>query len=256
MPCARERTRIIVSNTLDYLPAGPCRMTTLTLAHSARPLTEQLDRLIACFRRLRRTPIWKRHVVGGLATIEVTRGTDGHWHPHVHVIMQGRYLPHSDLRAAWYQITGDSLIVDIRMARDDADALAYVTKYLSKSLTPNVVHDPDLLDEYVTAVHARKLLYAIGTWRALRATTLPSPGAWEYVCTLRELVRRAGSGEADAIAILTTIAGNRLPAVLASVPPAPARPPEPARSPVDLQLLLVLSTDFAVPVTSWWRDRG
>jgi hypothetical protein len=40
---------------------------------------------------------------------------DGMWHPHLHVIAEGRFLDKHALSAAWHHATGDSFVVDIRI---------------------------------------------------------------------------------------------------------------------------------------------
>jgi len=233
MPCARERSRIVATNVVAYLDRAPVRFATLTLRHSTAPLRDQLSHLIASFRRLRQSVIWRRHVTGGLACLEITRGSDDCWHPHLHVLMQGRYLSHSELRSAWFAATGTSTIVDIRMARGDAEVVKYVTKYASKPYDGEITRRPDLLDELITAMYQVKTLITFGDWRDLSTTAVTTEGAWEYVCSLADLVRRAAAMEHDALAVLAQLVGDRLTTLTDLVPDddADLPPPLPAPTP-------------------------
>lgn len=252
LPCQRERSRVIATNIVEYLDGAPVRFATLTLRHSTAALTHSLDRLLTSFRALRRSPTWRRHVTGGLACLEITRGRDNKWHPHLHVLIQGRYLPHSELRSAWFAATGDSTIVDIRMARGDAEVVRYVAKYSAKPYDSTISRDFHLLLEMINALSHRKTIITFGAWRDLRTTSVASDHAWEYVCTLRELVQRAADRDAAAVSILASLAGDgasQLVEILRSH--NEARPP-PSPSAIVGQSQHVL--DFADSVPSPWTD--
>lgn len=109
------------------------RLITLTLSASRAPLSEQIKRLRASFRRLRQQRIWQRTQDYGRAHIEVTYNaqTDA-WHPHLHVIAKGRYIPQRSLSRAWLRATDDSYVVDVRQINSPAQAAKYVTKYVAK----------------------------------------------------------------------------------------------------------------------------
>jgi len=51
---------------------------------------------------------------------------------HCHLLVYGDFYPKSQLRQAWYQITGDSYIVDIREVKDPQGGLAEIGKYIYK----------------------------------------------------------------------------------------------------------------------------
>jgi len=73
-------------------PNGRYQMVTLTLRHHAHePLKESLGRLMAAWRRVRRTRIvrdvFSARVSASVRATEVTYGRNG-WHPHIHLLLR------------------------------------------------------------------------------------------------------------------------------------------------------------------------
>ena len=141
------------------------RFLTLSLKSSDDPLKHQLQRLTKSFAKLRATKLWKAHVDGGLYTIEVTHNKKtNQWHPHLHAIIDGVFLPQKQVVSAWLKATGDSTIVDIRPCRDRRDALYYITKYVSK--TNDVAQFPDhKIPEWTLAIRGLRFVSTFGTLR-------------------------------------------------------------------------------------------
>jgi hypothetical protein len=143
--------------------ADSLRFLTFTLRSSDEPLRDQLDRLYASLRQLRRTAEWQRHVRGGIATVEVTRNPrTGQWHPHLHVLADGTYWKQSQLSAAWRAVTGDSPIVDIRAVRSRNAAAQYVAKYAAKPLDMRG-WPLDAIADLAAALHRRRLVLTFGS---------------------------------------------------------------------------------------------
>lgn len=234
IPCARDRARVIGENVVDFLGNTPTRFLTLTLKHTDSPLTTQLDRLYNAFNALRRRRIFSDNVTGGMACLEVVYNHRGEWHPHFHCLLHGAYLPHKELRKAWFDITTDSFVLDIRMAQGHADVVRYVCKYVSKAFTGSISREPDKLDELVKALRGRKMVLTFGTWRELKTTAEPNEGKWEYVCTLTELAERAKRQAGEWLAILRTVAPYTADAILALIPECTEHPPPP---PLDRRLV-------------------
>lgn len=191
-PCGRQRQAVIRLNLTDKLLDHPHRFLTLTLRSGPESLTELLDRLLRCFKRLRATTFWKEKVYGGAAFIELTINTDtGAWHPHLHVILDGKWLDHALLRPLWRQITGDSYVIDIRLIRNREKTIHYITKHSTKALPPSVIHDSAALEEAVVALRGRKLCYTFGSWSRWRLLKPPTDDQWETVCHSNELPFRS-----------------------------------------------------------------
>jgi hypothetical protein len=104
--------------------------TTLTLkSDSERELKDGNRQIKTAFRKLRRRDTWSE-CVGGFGRIENTFSPKLGWHPHLHsIVLLKNYLPQNLLSDAWLQITGDSMIVDIRQVRDLASGLVEAIKY-------------------------------------------------------------------------------------------------------------------------------
>lgn len=134
-----------------------CRLVTLTLRADGCPLGVRADRLMKSFRRIRRTDLWKRHVRRCAWSIETTyHGSTHNWHVHLHVLTDGEYLPHAQLKKAWETSTGDSTVVDIRAVPNRAAAAKYLSKYVSKPA--DLTYWPDhAVEEYALGMHRRRL---------------------------------------------------------------------------------------------------
>src|SRR5690606_7248566 len=103
-------------------------------ASTDNPLAGELERLKACFRELRRGKPWKQHVQGGVAVVECTfNAKTQKWHPHLHIVFDGKYWAQPAIATEWERVTGDSKIVDVRFVRSKDQAAGYIAKYVSKS---------------------------------------------------------------------------------------------------------------------------
>jgi hypothetical protein len=234
-PCARDRSRCIATNVINHLGGVPTRFITLTLKHSSDPLRQQVARLQRCFARLRGTKAWRNHVVGGAAFVEVKWiESSQQWHPHFHVICQGRYFPQPALKAAWFRITGDSHITHIRFVEDERKVSQYVVKYASKPTNDTFAGRPDRLDEVILAFRGRRLCHTFGTWRGLKLTESPSAKDWISIGSLHSVATDALNGDGLAADAIQQICGDDAARILEIV--ADARPPPVEVPPVDRQL--------------------
>jgi hypothetical protein len=164
-PCAAARAFRVRTYLMRHIAGRRCRFVTLTLCgRKGDKLVDLVDRLYKHFRALRLHPTWADNVDGGAAFLEIKYSAKARrWHPHLHIICEGKFLPQGELSTAWRSITKDSFIVDVRDARDEAVA-HYVAKYASKPLNPSFGHNADLLDEAVIALKGRRLCLCFGTW--------------------------------------------------------------------------------------------
>lgn len=207
--CQGDRTRVIAANIIEHLGTRQSRFLTLTIQTDALTLKQAVDKLYRSFAKLRLTTLWRRKVTGGVATCEIKRGATGdRWHPHLHVILEGKYLPHDDVRRAWFKITGDSYIVHLKTVENSIQAAQYVTKYLRKPVPASIVRTPDHLSEAMVALHGRRMVTTFGTWRGVKLTQAPDRGEWTTVCSLRDLIQRAGQGDLEAKRILRRLMGQ------------------------------------------------
>lgn len=228
-PCATARSHQVARNLARVVDPKHTRFVTLTLKHSDAPLADQLTRLYASFAKLRSRKLWRSTQNGGIAFLEVKRSRDGRsWHPHLHVLTTGRFLPQTQLAAAWLSVTGDSHIVDIRWIRRAGDACDYVAKYAAKGCCGTVIADPPALREAVAALAGRRTYLTYGTWRG-KVMSAPEDDdgvEWVLVSTLESLLasrRLAGDRAGVILACLSAQAGEIIAADLP--PPADTIPP-------------------------------
>jgi hypothetical protein len=185
IPCATNRARIINANLLDLIAEAPTRFITLTIRHRDASLGSEIDRLNAAFQRLRRSDLWIKRVDSWVAFLEVERNQEtSTWHPHLHLVTKGKYIDHSQLKAAWMAATGDSFIVDIRLVRNKKTIAQYVTKYVSKPIQKLHQAKHDDLIEAILALKNRKLVRCGGEWTNAELTDSGAVGDWQAVCRL------------------------------------------------------------------------
>lgn len=208
--CAGDRRRVITRNLATRLPTDDLRLLTLTLKSTPGDLHTQLDRLYDCFRQFRRHRDIRDRMTGGIYFLELTfNDRTEMWHPHLHVLFAGSYLPHAIAKQTWLDLTGDSFIVDVRQLRDRRGAATYVAKYASKSVAASVWTSPSRLCQAMLALEGRRTFQTFGDWRELQLSKpLIDDVVWEPLCTLADLITRAQAGEQDARRILSEIAAN------------------------------------------------
>lgn len=231
-PCAVERARVIAHNVLELAGSNRLRFATLTLRASASPLKERIRQLRSYFLRLKRTRLWKRSVSAGIVCLEVKRyKTVEGWHCHYHILFHGRYIVRDELARTWKTITGDSDIVDVRLARDRKNIARYITKYVSKPLDTTYARTDDLLDEAVEALKGVRLMDAFGAWRGKPLTRSIDDGEWTDTGTLDSYLIAAYEGNTYARRVLATLrkqgTTDAMQAAAEWKPPCPPRSPPP-----------------------------
>lgn len=211
------------------------RLITLTLKSTTEPLEDQIDRLLASAKALRRTKSWKRRVHGGVQTIEVTwHETSRLWHPHLHILVDGEYYPQPEISEAWLKVTGDSYIVDVRKVHDAKQAGRYVASYMTKH--GQIANWPAAqITEYAHAMHGRRLVQTFGSSHGIECDKKPAnaaAGELEPVATAREIENLAAEGCETAIDVLKWAHTLGYPWSLVwpahDRPPAHAEPPDEA----------------------------
>lgn len=197
--CSAKRGHVIQRNLAALIAHKEIRLLTLTVQSTNQTLSDCLLKLYRGFRRLRASAIWKERVDGGIFVTEIKWSErSGVWHPHLHCIIEGRFLPHADIKRNWLRATGDSSIVDIRPIRDKAGAAGYVTKYLSKPCDASVSDDPERFAEAVTALKGRRLCGAYGGWKSAKLTENKPERATRKVGHINELRLQASDGDENA----------------------------------------------------------
>lgn len=123
-----------------------------------------------------------RHLLKGLAALEITHGKPG-WHPHRHLLLVGgTYIPNTFVSATWAHATNETgAITDIRNIGDRGifEVLKYVTKPGSVPI--------DKADEFRQAIRGVKRLWVLGRLRPAEIERPPCPACGSTVCTCTAL---------------------------------------------------------------------
>lgn len=205
--CQREKRLRISGNLMNKLPDGRLRFVTLTLKSAPGDLGEQIDRLIGSFAKLRRGRKLAGCFKGGIWFLEVTRNrTTGLWHPHLHVMTQGDFIPLDLLRVQWLKATGDSFIVDIREIKHVREVVGYVTKYAAKAVNVASIESDADLAAVMRVFQSRRMFNVFGNWKALKLSDPPDTDTeWEYYERLAVVRRKAKEGDDVAIQVLHAV---------------------------------------------------
>jgi len=195
------------------------RLVTLTLSGKAASLADLLDRLYRHFKALRQTELWEKSVNGGCAFLEVKWNPKANrWHPHLHLITEGRFLPQGPLSNLWRALTKDSYIVDVRAIKNPETAANYVTKYVTKPLQSSFATNAERLDEAVVAMKGRRFVFCFGSWYGTALNKLEDDelfdeaadaAVWTSIGRLADVIARAKAGEAHATLILEQLEYTR-----------------------------------------------
>ena len=184
-PICRDVSRMILTAAVDeWLKVQDYpKMITLTLMHSDDPLQLQIKRIYDCFRKLRRRAYWKRLITGGVWFFQVKQNPKTlQWHPHIHCLVAGKFLPHGKLKTLWKKITGDSHVVDIRPVKDVESASTEVARYATSPADLTAVSLDSAMEVYDSTKHVR----ICGSWGTAKTVTLKptvqdDSGDWEKV---------------------------------------------------------------------------
>lgn len=195
------------------------RFLTLTAPAIEAPLGEQLRGLRRAFTAIRKQGGWKARVRGGLYTVQITRNADtGRWHPHLHCIIDGEYLPQPQVKAMWRDALtaksglwslGDdaAVIVDIRAIHSRSATARYVARYVC---SPNelATWPAAAIVEYAEATRGVRMLTMFGSMHGQRLKQTPSDREYEPgdfiadITTAHNLARRGCSKCRAALRIL------------------------------------------------------
>jgi len=190
--CIRTKRFILVTTIVPWLKkAIKPKFMTLTLKHSNAPLSHQIRSLYDFSRNLRRRPWFKKRCKGGIWFFQLTQNKDdGAWHPHLHLLCEGRYIPHRELSAIWLDVTGNSKIVDIKAVKDVKKAAEYVARYAT---APCKLSDFSVEDAITVfdALHGLRICGTFGTGRAIKLAPQKCDDAseWEELCKFSEVMK-------------------------------------------------------------------
>lgn len=174
--CGQSRSRRLLrrvgSVTKQIQPRNPYSFKFLTLTvPREKDLKGTIDALLKSFRRFRQRAYWKKNVRGGAYFIEFKHTANG-WNPHLHVVLESRYMPVKAIRNHWEAVSPGK-IVDIRRIPIGA-AVRYAAKYCTKLDLP-----PALQQQASDALKNRRLFTFFGQWSKVQ----PATDADKITCT-------------------------------------------------------------------------
>ncbi len=191
--CCNARRNYVTHSVAEWLTeADHPKLITLTLRHTSAPLEHQISHLYDFFRELRRRKEFKAAVKGGVWFFQIKKSEkDGMWHPHIHALVTGLYLPRRRLSHMWCEVTYGSMVTEIRSIHDPAKVANDVARYAT-SPGSLVSLPPDDAIEMVEALHGRRIC---GTWGSGKGISLrpkhecekgkwKSVGSWSVVMGL------------------------------------------------------------------------
>jgi hypothetical protein len=174
--------------------------------------------------------LWRAKVKGGIAIMEVTYSEKlKEWHPHLHVLVTGVFIPQPSLAAAWEAATLDSRIVHITLVRSHSGMQRYLTKYLGKPLPDALLTRPALVAELAIALASVRQVIAFGNCHGCTRLNDPTESAWRFVGLVdRLLLGSAFDDDAKRILRLALDVamdqGNDFDFGIGPDPPAPLTP--------------------------------
>lgn len=217
---------------------------TFTLKHSADSINDQIDKLYTSFQKIRRSKIWKKSVAGGLWFFQIKQSkTDELWHPHLHVIVDAKFMQQKTLSELWLSITDDSNIVDIRAVKDAKKAADYVSRYATAPCNlEDFTHEKAV--EVVEALAGRRICGTFGTGKQIQLVPkkCPDADAWETLGSYFEVITNQGdNGRFDIIFLSWKLNQPDLNGV--TLPPAPP--------PVEVAQVQEMPSTFKQAVFEW-----
>jgi hypothetical protein len=218
--CIRVKSYIIQQSVSAWLKTTPMpKFLTLTLKHTNAPLENQIDALYKAWKELRRVPFFKKRIKGGIWFFQVKISkADGMWHPHIHILCEGRFVEHAELKKMWSKITHGSDIVDIRSVKNPKKVADYVARYAAAPCTLSELDHNDAL-ACVKALHSRRICGTFGTGRKIKLTPKPPEDAkdWIFVGSWSSVINQEYSNQDMAEVIRAWKTGD----ACSYVPPEP-----------------------------------
>jgi len=142
----------------DTMGDGRLRFITLTQrVFSGEAIGDALDRLERNWLRFRRSKVWKDHVVGCVASFEVTwsQKQEG-WHLHTHLVCSGSYFDQAELALHW------GGVADIRAVTENTERELFKYTVKTAGLTG------DQVVEAAEALFRRKLTRFYGAYLKIK----------------------------------------------------------------------------------------
>lgn len=137
------------------------KLLTLTMKNKPYLQREDIKLLRRQFNRLMRRKYYRKRIKGGLYVIQLKNIGNG-WNLHIHALIDVvagdmGYLSQQRISDNWLEITGDSMVVDVRKARNSKLGFRYIVRYLT---TPPELDGQELL--YNRVLKGTRLIQTFG----------------------------------------------------------------------------------------------
>ncbi len=167
--CGKARQDFITNQVEEWISKQKHpKLLTLTVKHKDIPLAEQIAHIYLSFQKLRKRKFFKSGITGMIWFFQIKRSKlDGKWHPHIHALISGSYLPQATIRSEWLEITGDSEIVHIKPIKDAHRSASHTARYATE---PCDLSKLDIADscEVVMALKGKRILGSTGNAKAVQ----------------------------------------------------------------------------------------
>ncbi len=176
--CAEIRARELQADYLPKLEAfakenpqeTACHLILTQKQYKGERVLDSIKRLLKNFEKLRRRAVWNEYFeAGGLYGVEFTKGRHGVWHAHIHLeVFRSKFLNVKQFRAAWLDVTKDSMNFKIKRIDSQAGGLEEIIKYIS---SPKDVANYTVADaEQLLELKGVKLFGTFGKFRKFCAS--------------------------------------------------------------------------------------
>lgn len=189
--CAHSKSMIVASNVTDWIRSvSGAKLLTLTLKSSNNPLAFQLESLLKSWRRFRSLAPMSKGWRGGVWFLQITfnRETE-QWHPHLHILIDGDFIPQKLLSLKWLTVTKTSNILDVRSVNSPDKVGQYVSRYVARPCLLTSLYLEQRIILY-SALHGRRLCGTFGSMKGVNLTSNANydPSQWQRIGSYREVI--------------------------------------------------------------------
>lgn len=211
--CSLMRSRELTWRITELVKTfDTMKLVTLSERSTDEPLEDQVARLRSHWGKLRRTQTWKEAVNGGIVTLEITfNHSTKRWHPHLHAIVDAKYIPHRVLLATWETIVQDHASAHIKAVPSATAAARYISSYVAKSSDVSKLKCPLALVEWAEAVAGQRMAQTFGAAHGVKLDINREvrPGSditdWVHDSSAADVAAAAEAGDAKARALLDSL---------------------------------------------------
>jgi hypothetical protein len=182
--CSDFKAKHIKSTIVNYLqPNAYCYYMTLTKKLNDKPLRKQIKILFKDFHKLRNRKIWRKHVLGGVWSLQLV-GDDhpDRWLPHVHAMVsamspEGGSFERMPWKAQWKQITSDSDQVKVDPVTNLETEPWHMSNYIVKRPQILFEQDQQMMAEFFSETKHVRFVGTMGSWRGMPLRAKKPPPA-------------------------------------------------------------------------------